>query len=1081
MLCVRGRGQDEIKVVDFGIAVQETQAHKLQGTAAGTLEYMAPELLFGRPPSVAADLYAVGVLAYELLTGQFPFERKSRTQLLAQVLGTRAEMTLPDHIAAMFASGTADLAVDGEAPPQDLRANFEAHLATLEPRLQTFLRQLLAREPAERYRDATAALDEVNRVLQVPLPLETTEIRESFLQASRLIGRDAELARFELAIDGALKSAGCAVLLGGESGVGKSRLLEEIRALALVRGMLVMRGHAVAAAGQPCQVWLEVLRHLCLYIDLTDQEAGVLKSLLPDLPVQLGRAVPDATHLDAQASQSRLLGIAESMLARLTLPSLIILEDLHWADADSLALLRRVAGSVSKQPLVILASYRSDERPDLPAALPMLETWPLRRLTSEGIAELAAAMVGKTAQDPKLLALLDSEAAGNPHFIVEIFRVLAESAGGLDAIDQGTLKQKLFSGGIREVLRRRLERVPAAARPMLRLAAVAGRQLDLRVLGALEPQLDELLRICAAVAVLEVSDRAWRFSHDRLRERLLADIPEDEKRLLHLRFAAALEKIAVDEPGNAAVLAYHYRQGADPERSARYAALAGEQALHSGALSEAVALLTGARELQTQLSRPRIERARVLRLLASALWGLGRLGEGLPIMEEALALLGEPPPSSALQVGVKLLGLSSRQLVHRLAPRSIRQPPPGQQRERLDELLRIMLGSGEMYAWTGDQGKMLYSSLLSVNLAEQLDDSAALVMLYAVMGFLGAVMGLPAMRDHYFAIAEARLTRADDPKAELELYRISGALHLMRGQWGSALVLYDKAIAMARTLGNGPLLLFCLLQRATVCYWRADYAEAEADSTAMLKAARRDSFVQYQVWALGTLGASALRRGGELAMATASQALEEAHTLAQRENDMTSRIFVSGLRALCTVRLGDGQLARRLADDALAEIERTAITGHGALEGFLSLLEAYLELAEMRPTADEKSALMQRLQSALPKMGRYARLVPIGTARTLLCEGRLALLQGRPAQALRLFRRSLEAAQTFALPYDEALSHYWLGRLARTDAAPGSVWPDARVHLDAAQRLLQRIGATLPGSQDRIMRSPVERGARNQS
>src|SRR5207248_1602848 len=116
-----------------------------------------------------------------------------------------------------------------------------------------------------------------------PLPAETIEIRESFLQAARFVGREDELSELSARLSDALAGKGSVCLVAGESGIGKSRLIEELRTLALVDGALVIRGQAVSDGGSAYQVWRDVLRWLCVLDDLTDEEASVLKAVVPDI------------------------------------------------------------------------------------------------------------------------------------------------------------------------------------------------------------------------------------------------------------------------------------------------------------------------------------------------------------------------------------------------------------------------------------------------------------------------------------------------------------------------------------------------------------------------------------------------------------------------------------------------------------------------------------------------------------------------------------------------------------------------------------------------------------------------------
>src|SRR6202050_2683824 len=140
------------------------------------------------------------------------------------------------------------------------------------PGLDAVLGRLLARSPNDRYSRALEVIEELSAAIAEPPPAETTAIRESFLQAAEFVGREHEIGEFRKLLHGLDTGRGGAILIGGESGVGKSRLIEEIRTEALVRGVLVMRGQAVAAAGLPYRDWREPLRGLCLSSELRDED-----------------------------------------------------------------------------------------------------------------------------------------------------------------------------------------------------------------------------------------------------------------------------------------------------------------------------------------------------------------------------------------------------------------------------------------------------------------------------------------------------------------------------------------------------------------------------------------------------------------------------------------------------------------------------------------------------------------------------------------------------------------------------------------------------------------------------------------
>src|SRR5262249_40213902 len=155
------------------------------------------------------------------------------------------------------------------------------------------------------------------------------------------------------------------------------------------------------------------------------------------------------------------------------------------------------------------------------------------------IEALSAAMIGPRGRQPELLALLTRETEGIPFLLVEVVRTLAEQVGGLDGIGDRPLPNRVLSGGMQRMVRRRLSQVPGRAVPALRTVAVCGREIDPAVVREIHPELDfpTWTAQCAAAAVLEPRDQSWRFAHDKLREQILADLSPETLRSLHHRVA----------------------------------------------------------------------------------------------------------------------------------------------------------------------------------------------------------------------------------------------------------------------------------------------------------------------------------------------------------------------------------------------------------------------------------------------------------------------------------------------------------------------------------------------------------------
>jgi len=557
-----------VKLLDFGLARNQDAEPEL----AGTLRYMAPELFMGRSATVESDLFAFGVMAYEVLAAEHPFPVYKTVQDLSNA-------PQPDF---------------GKLRKVQQELNPDA-----KPGLDAVLGRLLARSPNDRYSSALEVIEELSAAIGEPPPAETTAIRESFLQAAEFVGREHEIGEFRKLLHGLDTGRGGAILIGGESGVGKSRLIEEIRTEALVRGVLVMRGQAVAEAGLPYQEWREPLRRLCLSSELRDEDLTYLQIFVPDVGDLLDRKVPPLERAEPGRMQAILQGTAAALFRQQTTPLLLILEDLHWTSDESLSLLREVSQLTSKHPLLIVGTFRNDEGPELPSLLPGARYMKLSRLQDEAIAKLSKSILGASGTRPAVIEYLKKQTEGNVFFLVEVVRSLAESVGGLDFIGSDHVPERLTTHGISEIVRRRLNRVPAKWWPVMELAAIQGRQLDMNVLETALPGADLAGWLSAASEgmVLDLDDGQWRFAHDKLREALLAGLEENKGAQLHQRVAQAIEQVYPEAKRPAPRLAYHWAHAGNDEREQHYAALAGSEMLKSAAYPSAIEYLERAVEL----------------------------------------------------------------------------------------------------------------------------------------------------------------------------------------------------------------------------------------------------------------------------------------------------------------------------------------------------------------------------------------------------------------------------------------------------------------------------------------------------
>lgn len=538
--------EGSVKVLDFGLS-SETGADT---GISGTLAYMAPELLRGAAASVSSDLYTVGVIAYEMIVGAHPFaiEGQDINELIVRTLTLDPELNT------------------GRLPPL----------------VPSVLRRLLNKQPANRYVSATDAIEAFNDLLAAPITVETQAIRDSYLQTAPLVGRKTELALLAKALTQTKHHQGGFFLVGGESGVGKSRVMNELRTEALVKGVLTVTGQAVDSGGAPYQLWRDVLPTLALAGNLTALDLGVLAAISPLMTTVFDLAVVPIPDLAMGIARTRLFATLMDLIRRQPVPVLIVLEDLHWADESSLELLQWIVARLQGSPVMIVGTFRDDEVPLLPQQFPEGTLLRLPRLQVDEIATLSAAMLGESGQDPNVVDLLQRETEGNVFFLIEVVRALAESSGQLANVGMLTLPAHVLTGGVQRIIQRRLEHLPIEEWAPLRLAAVFGRSLDLLIMIQAFPDLDLLgwLTQASNAAIIEIVEDKYRFAHDKLREGVLASLSESEQVTLHHEVGLALERAYKRElKSHYAELAFHFERAGQTNKALQYLHQAARQAL----------------------------------------------------------------------------------------------------------------------------------------------------------------------------------------------------------------------------------------------------------------------------------------------------------------------------------------------------------------------------------------------------------------------------------------------------------------------------------------------------------------------
>ncbi|WP_083975378.1 AfsR/SARP family transcriptional regulator [Herbidospora daliensis] len=354
----------------------------------------------------------------------------------------------------------------------------------------------------------------------------------------RLIARSEQLALIDERLSAVRRGRGGVLIVTGEAGVGKTRLARAAAEEAEARGLAVGWGRCAEDTGAPAfWPWLQVLR---------DLGRDTARSLLTG---------DEALAGDPGAALFELHARVVDDLTGGPVPALVVLDDLHWADAASLRLLQFAAGELARRPVLVLVTLRPDPGDLLRDALGAVsrelgaDRVPLRPFTA---AEVSLYLRRRDLDDPALAGLLHERTGGNPFYLGELLRLL-DSEHRLGTAAEGV------PDGVREVIGRRVARLPETTQEVLRAAAVLGREAEVdvleRVTGSDAEQVMSRLEPAVGTGLLVESGDGYRFSHALVRDALYAGLPRLARARLHLRAARALEGLPSVE---VSTLAHHF-------------------------------------------------------------------------------------------------------------------------------------------------------------------------------------------------------------------------------------------------------------------------------------------------------------------------------------------------------------------------------------------------------------------------------------------------------------------------------------------------------------------------------------------
>ncbi len=635
-----------VKLADLGLALPAYAARiSRAGIIVGTAAYMAPEQALGQTIDGRADLYALGVLLYELTTGRVPFTGDDPLTIVSQ------------HVHAPV------------VPPRVLRSDIPTGL-------ETIIVRLLAKDPAQRFSSAAetrAALLESLKTEAAPAESAPVVAILDALSRGRLVGRGSELAEARELWQRAREGRGHGVLLSGEPGAGKTRLAREITIQAAVDGALVLSGGCYEyEAATPYLPFVEAFRRWIR----EEQDNDKLREILGDTATQIAKLAPEIeTRLgpfperqELAAHEERLLffdavvQVFSNIARRQSL--LFYADDLHWADRGTLWLLGHLLRQLRDERVLILGAYRETELDRTHPLAKSLVDWNrerlitrimLRRFSETETSDQLDALLGERVSGEFAVAV-HRETEGNPFFVEEVLKALIErgsvrrESGRWRRCD---MDQLVIPQSVKEAIGNRLDRVSQDTNEVLRVCAILGKVFTFEELSAAAEQtedtlLDALDEAVGAQLIAANSGDSFSFTHDKIREVLYEELNPIRRRRLHRHVAEGLERRCTKSQCAVEKLAHHYIQAGDHQRGLEYAKQAAAEAARVFAFDEAIAAYGRARDCAEALGLTEEQLAQE-EAIGKAFMLHGDTILAAEHFERALALATEPATRVRLQ------------------------------------------------------------------------------------------------------------------------------------------------------------------------------------------------------------------------------------------------------------------------------------------------------------------------------------------------------------------------------------------------------------------------------------------------
>ena len=942
----------ETTILDLGLAkfrhLHSTSITQT-GAALGTAEYMSPEQGKGLWLDHRSDLYSLGIILYEMLTGVPPFSGHNPISVIMK------------HIREM-------------PPPMD-----EVNIAVPEETQQIVLK-LLAKEPVDRYQSA----EELVRALPLELVLPDDEQSDVHRKVVRpqFVGRESEMKTLRAMLQDVLVGEQRVVLISGEAGVGKSRLVEELLGDARVYDFLSLKSAGREEGGQ-------------LYGALIDAFQGMANLM--------GR-MPDPVETDKFSVMEHWLQLLKRL--RRQKPIVLCLEDIQWLDELSLEFLQYVLRDPEPCPLLLCLTCRWSNLDPLSEEIQKfihsnefagVTQIQLENLPREEVGYLAASMLGERSIPSDALQSLFRETGGQPLFVVEAVRALVNA----DVVQQnvsghwqwGEFPETLLSNDISEVLYRRVAALPDVQRRVLEYACVFLNDFSFELLAAIwrgdELELLDVLDDLIAEGLLTArgeDEERYRFSQDLCRHAIYDHMQDVRRRLLHREIGNALEKMD-DAEELTEELADHFAAAEEREKAVKYLRLSGKKALKKHAYRQALRRFKAVRDWTADDAfESQADAIDFLCDYADALRNCSQHNGALELLDEAKTLSPD---------------------------------------DRNDLKARILNSKGGIYIVLQHREIAEKYMLKALRLYRELDDLGGEIHVLGILAYLYDVSGRHEEAIAYMRREIEKYAALGEAQNKAIVQGRSGLIALVGFRFQTAKAYLEATVKTSQQLGleHHRIRALNLLQR--IYFYLGDLDYAETVCYEVIGEWRKRGDVYWEAVNLLWLGELALEHNDF------SEALEYAESSSERFLETPRRDYVYrayAIAATAAARMGDIEVALEWAERASEGTQQTS----GMYTGILPLVYCGIgaAFAQAGRITDAEEAFEQAIECRRESKGDH-------WARALLMAGEFYLDRDDMTKAQEHFEAAKQAFGEMEMSYFLEKTEVLLNQLSRDEADRG--------------------------------------------